>query len=143
MSLGGLNSLLFYRERPDAVCGVVVLAPYLAGSNMMKEIKKAGGINQWIPTPEKEDLIPAQEVVEQHKLWLWIKNEKNKKYLEKVYLGYGDKDVYVESIKMFENFLPAKNVVTLPGYHKLKTGIRIWTQQLKTRKETGLLSSCH
>ena len=142
LSLGGLNSLLFYREYSDDICGVVLLAPYLTGKPLDKEILSAGGIMKWQPGPESEENIIAVEVFEQQQLWLWLKEQYKNNNLKNVYLGYGKNDTYVTASNILAGLLNKNNIMLVEGGHNFKTARKIWKQQLTSRVETGLLQPC-
>ncbi len=47
ISLGGLGALLYAMEHPVDVQGLMLLAPYLGDSSLVKEIEDAGGLKLW------------------------------------------------------------------------------------------------
>lgn len=137
LSLGGLNSLMYYRFHEEDICGVVTLAPYLLNKKLARKIKENKGIKVWQPNlGEYSDVI--DERIET--LWTWLREEAD---LSKIYIGYGNKDVYVESQKVLAELLAKKNVLQVKGEHDWKTARKIWQQLLLTRKSTGLLQRCH
>ena len=142
LSLGGLNSLLFYSKQPKNICGVVVLAPYLASKSMVKEITGAGGIKKWQATQGIEKKTGEVEIIEQYKLWQWLKEQYVKNKLGQVFLGYGKQDTFVATANILASLLPVKNVTIIEGRHNLKTTKKLWQQQLLTREQTGLLKRC-
>ena len=140
VSLGGLNSLLFYRKHHKEICGVVVLAPYLADKDLTKELKLAGGIKNWHPKS-----VIDKEVINQQLqfLWVWLKEQDNKNTLSQIYIGYGDKDKYAEANEFLVARLDKKNVTVISGAHEWKTGQILWQKQLSSRTETGMLKPCN
>lgn len=136
MSLGGLNSLEYFRTHEGDICGVVALAPYILNESLISEIEQESGTDVWQPR-----LGEYKDVIEKRiqKLWLWLKNKTD---ASKIYLGYGDKDVYSSSHRVFAKYLNKNNVIEVEGKHNWKTGKKIWQQQLLTRKKTGLLQPC-
>ena len=146
VSLGGLNSLLFYEKYAKDICGVVLLAPYLGDKVVTEAIKKAGGINSWEPDKiENPEDIKNKELVDlrAQNLWRWIKQEKKNNNLKHVYLGHGKQDRYAEAHSLLANFLDNKNVTMLDGKHEWKTGRKLWQHQLATRFATDLLKPCN
>lgn len=143
VSLGGLNSLLFYKKYSKQICGVVVLAPYLAGKSLAEEITNAGGIRKWFSGPEKEKSSGEREILEQHRLWMWIKNQNRENKLGNIYLGIGKKDIYFEANNILADILRKENVTIVEGKHDLDTAREIWKKQLMTRKRTGLFRDCN
>ncbi len=142
LSLGGLNSLLFYSKHPENICGVVVLAPYLASNSMAKEILAAGGIKKWQPGSGSQKEMGEVEILEQYKLWQWLKDQQIKNKIGQVFLGYGKQDTYAAAGNILASLLPIKNVTVIEGRHNLKTAKKLWRQQLLSRKQTGLLKQC-
>jgi hypothetical protein len=139
ISLGGLNSLLYYRHRSKDICGVVILAPYLANKALTKDLLQAGSIENWQPKP-----VLHKNVIDQvlQFLWVWIKEQHLKNTLTNIFIGYGDKDPYVEADKFLVSILDKKNVTEIEGKHNWKTGRKLWQQQLQSREKTGLLQPC-
>ncbi|MDH5600104.1 MAG: alpha/beta hydrolase [Gammaproteobacteria bacterium] len=145
VSLGGLNSLLFYQKHSKNICGVVLLAPYLGDKVISKAIENAGGIDNWQPDQfDKTEDIKNKNLVDLRVqyLWQWIKKLNNKN-ISQLYLGYGNNDRYAKAHKLFAKFLAEKNVIEIQGQHNWKTGQKIWQQQLSTRDKSGLLKSCN
>ncbi|MDH5369955.1 MAG: alpha/beta hydrolase [Gammaproteobacteria bacterium] len=140
VSLGGLNSLLFYREHSKNICGVVTLAPYVANKPLIKEIQDAENIKYWVPGSVENEYAFEKKL---HFLWVWLKEQVSKNNLNNIYLGYGKQDMHIEGIKLLQNILDKKNIVTVEGGHNWETGQKIWQQQLLTRSKTGLLKPCH
>lgn len=140
VSLGGLNSLLFYQKHIKDVCGVVVVSPYIADKKLIKELKQAGGIKNWQPKPAGNKKIIEKKL---QFLWKWFQQQDIKNNLNQVFLGYGKQDRYIEAIKLFENILDMKNVAKVEGKHDWDTAQKIWQKLLASRLKTGLLQSCN
>jgi len=145
VSLGGLNSLLFYEKYAEDICGVVLLAPYLGDKVITNAIKKAGGIHRWEPDHiDNPNDIKNKELVDlrAQNLWRWIKRQKKSNTLQNIYLGHGAQDRYAEAHKLLANFLDDKNVTVIEGKHEWKTGRKLWQKQLAERSGSGLLKPC-
>lgn len=140
LSIGGLNSLLFYRKHAKDICGVVTISPYVADTELRKELEHAGSIKNWQPKSAEKMKIFNQKL---HLLWKWLQAQDSNTNLKQIFLGYGKQDRYLEEIKLLENILDKNNVVSINGYHNWASGQKIWQQQLLTRNKTGLLQSCH
>jgi len=54
-SLGGMGALLYEREYPGELTGLVLFAPFLGGKELLDEIRAAGGPRKWDPGP-----LPAE-----------------------------------------------------------------------------------
>ena len=138
-SLGGLNSLLCYQKHIRDICGVLVLSPYIADEELIKALKQAGGIKNWQPNElENKKSIEKKLLL----LWGWLQQQYSNNNLEQVFLGYGKQDRYIEAIKLFENILNKKNVVSVNGGHNWETIRKIWKRKLLTRNKTDLLQPC-
>lgn len=136
VSLGGLNTLLFYQKYEKDICGVILLAPYLADDTLVEEINEADGVINWqAQNLEKDDIV--DERIE--KLWSWLKQKSD---FSKIYLGYGKQDSFIDSSLILKSLLNNKNVTAIKGGHDWETGQSIWQQQLASRENTGLLKPC-
>lgn len=139
VSLGGLNSLLFNIKHEKDLCGVVTLAPYVANTLLVEDLRDAKDIKNWKPSTDADKLALEKRL---QQLWVWLKEQSSNNNLKKVYLGYGKQDRYVDAIKLFENILDKNHVVTVEGGHTWVTGQKIWQKQLSSRLKTGLLQPC-
>ena len=137
VSIGGLSSLVYLQHHEKALCGVVVLAPFLADDRLIKEARKFGGIKKWVPAAEKiKDSIDDQI----NSLWRWLTTKND---FSNIYLAYGKQDRFIVGSHLLETFLEPSHVVSMDGEHDWITGRKLWNEQLNTRKETGLLGSCN
>ena len=136
VSIGGLSTLTYFKEYEEDLCGVVVLAPYLADDHLTEEIKNVGGVKNWLPAGRMKDSI--DERIEE--MWLWMKVKKD---FSNIYLGYGNKDPFIAGSQFLGGFLEEENIMMVGGEHDWVTGRRIWKSQLASRMKTGLLRPCH
>jgi pimeloyl-ACP methyl ester carboxylesterase len=131
ISLGGLGSLLYTREHPGDVNGLVLLSPYLGEDDVVNEVKGAGGLAAWSPRqPPAEGDFRA--------LWLFLKGfEKPDPALPPTWLGYGTKDRLREPDEMLAAVLLPSHVFTAEGGHKWSTWRKLWEQLLATGMVPG------
>jgi pimeloyl-ACP methyl ester carboxylesterase len=120
ISLGGMGALLYASTQPEAVEGLVLLAPFLGTQGTVAEIAAAGGLGGWAAegsaatTPERQ-------------LLLWLQ-----RFLAApparpaVYLGYGLADRFVRGHTMLAERLPRDRVVTAAGGHDWETWRTLW-----------------
>ena len=139
VSIGGLNSLLFYRKHMKGLCGVVALAPYVAGGVLLEELQR-DGVDNWEPK-EVYDMMLLEKKLQF--LWAWLQQQKSDNNLKSVYLGYGKQDRFIEAIKLLESILDKNNIIAIDGGHDWETGQKVWKQQLASRQQTGLLLPCN
>ena len=140
VSLGGLNSLLFNIKHEKDICGIVALAPYVANTPLMEDLRDAKEVENWKPDSDENKLTLEKRL---QYLWVWLKEKSSKNELNNLYLGYGKQDRYIDAIKLFENILDKNHVVSVEGGHNWATGQKIWQKQLSSRFKTGLLHPCN
>lgn len=130
-SLGGFGSLIYSSEYPDDITGMVVLAPYLGGVDVIAEIEAAGGLERWRPGP-------GFEQDPHRKLWAWLK-----KYAEpdnglpQLYLGYGRDDKFAPGNALLAGILPPQHVDVVPGGHNWSTWKTLWDWALNAAFFSG------
>jgi pimeloyl-ACP methyl ester carboxylesterase len=131
ISLGGLGSVLYARDYPEDVDGLVLLAPYLGDKAVIEEVAGAGGLRSWkLPqgTPEA-DLRRA---------WAWLQG-----YAEpgsdrpELYLAFGASDRFARANGLLGEVLPRERVFTLPGGHNWRTWKRLWQAFLDSGQVPG------
>jgi esterase/lipase superfamily enzyme len=115
ISLGGLNALLYLKDRPDDICGLVLLSPYLGEKKINEEIIQAGGIEKWKPSN-------TAELNDEEKLWLWLKNSR----LNNIYLGTGSEDRFFSLQQQLAQLLPTKNTHVIKGGHRWPVWQELW-----------------
>jgi pimeloyl-ACP methyl ester carboxylesterase len=125
ISLGGLGSMIYTRDHPGEVAGVVLLAPFLGTDEVVDEVEKAGGLSRWTPQGpmEERDL---------RRLWLWLKTYKpGTPGHPPIYLAYGQRDRFARKNAMMAEVLPPDHVFVLPGRHTWRTWRRLWSAVLE------------
>lgn len=126
VSMGGLGALLYIRDYPEDIAGVVALAPFLGEADIVQEIRGAGGLWQWRPPTVSPDDFPRE-------LWQWLKV-----YLQRpdeaprLYLGYGRQDRFAPANNLLARYLPETQVLTTPGGHEWSTWRVLWQTLLQT-----------
>ena len=116
ISMGGSGALWYLKKYPSTVQGVLLLSPFIADKDVVKEVESAGGLAKWEPRSplDKKDYQRAQ--------LLWLKSYLNPNpALPVLALGFGDSDRFRLSNRMLAGILPAGRVVTVPGGHDWKT----------------------
>lgn len=131
ISLGGFGGLVYAKEHPADVAGVLALAPYLGEAAVPAAVSNAGGLARW-PAPLAD---PAADIRLQREtdLWRWLKG-----YAEPaparppLYLGYGTADRFAGSNGLLGAVLPTSRVFTTPGGHDWAPWLRLWQAMLPT-----------
>jgi pimeloyl-ACP methyl ester carboxylesterase len=124
ISLGGLGGLLYTREHPGDVWGVITLAPYLGEDEVIGEVTRAGGLAQWSPQTPPGD-------ADFRRLWLFLKGYgKPDPALPPLWLGYGRGDRLAGADGLLAKVLPADHVLLADGGHRWSTWTKLWDQFL-------------
>src|SRR5579859_6741965 len=85
ISMGGLGAVLLSRDRAPRIAGLLLLAPYLGGDAIQREITAAGGLGRWQPGP------PTSE--DDRELWRYLQAvTRTPDRPPTVYFGVGDQD---------------------------------------------------
>ncbi len=121
ISLGGLGSVIYTKEHPQEIDGIVMLAPYLGGKEIAEEIAAAGGLRAWHP---REPL----ESFDFRRLWQWLGQPNSGR--PPIYLAYGERDRFARANSLLADVLPPERVITLPGRHTWHTWSRLWSAVL-------------
>jgi pimeloyl-ACP methyl ester carboxylesterase len=123
ISMGGFGAACYAARHAGAVEGIVLLAPYLGGGVLAKEIARAGGVRQWHPGHVKDTDYARH-------LWAWIKawteQRPDASGMPKIYLGYGSADRFASANRLLGEVLPEDHVFVVPGGHNWRTWERIW-----------------
>lgn len=116
ISLGGLGAMSYAADYPQAVDGVVLLAPFLGTDEVVEEVRAAGGVRSWTaPVLDRFD-DPMRRLA--HRAWSWARTvAESAGQSPAVYLGYGDADCFVEAHAMLADAIPANRIRTCKGEH--------------------------
>jgi pimeloyl-ACP methyl ester carboxylesterase len=114
-SMGGMGVLLYEREHPGTLTGVVLFAPYLGSDGLLKEIRAAGGPRDWDPGP-----VPAEMTREnyQRQVWKMVKGWADRPDLaHRVWLVCGTDDPLMSDARLLAAALPENRFMEIPGGH--------------------------
>lgn len=123
-SLGGLGSLLYLRDHPEDLSGVLAIASFLGDDDVLREIEAAGGPRAWRPPAQI-----AQNDIGRN-IWSWLSTGAVADQKVPVYVGWGTSDDFDRSNRMLASLLPPERTFTAPGAHDMETWNRIWSQFL-------------
>ena len=123
--MGGLGSLLYTLEHPEDINGVYLISPFLGYEEIIDEIKTEGGLQRW----QSGEYSPDEDW--QRMLWHWIQEEVTSENTPPVYLGFGNKDTYVEAQKMLATALPEDRITRMSGRHDYDTFKSLWLTFLR------------
>jgi pimeloyl-ACP methyl ester carboxylesterase len=114
-SLGGMGSIMYDRAYPGNVTGMVLLAPYLGEKEIQSTVAAAGGIAKWEPPP-KPGTVNTDNF--QQELWRHVQSwSRQPAAARNVWLAYGRKDRFAESMSLLAPVLPMGHVLVREGGH--------------------------
>ena len=119
-SLGGLGSLLYLRDHPEDLSGVIALAPFLGPDDVIDEIEEAGGPRAWKPP----DIVGESDTGRE--LWSFLIPGGGLSAEVPLYLGWGTGDKFDRSNGILAELLPDGRTLAVDGAHDMGTWIRLW-----------------
>jgi len=125
VSMGGLGTLYYAKNRPETVAGVLAIAPYLGSDDVIEEIERAGGLANWTPAS------PLDPDDWERALWVWLKKcAAQQGVCPAIFLGYGEADKLARSDRLLAATLPPDHVLVVPGGHEWEPWRRIFAAQI-------------
>ncbi|MCW8196566.1 esterase family protein [Proteobacteria bacterium 005FR1] len=117
ISLGGYGTLLYMRSHPEDVSSAILIAPYLGEPGHYNYLLDPSGWDH-----------PAEGA---ENIWPWLESLPADQ-LQRVYLGYGDRDQYAEGHRLLNGLLPTGHTITVAGDHSWVTWQSLWPMLLST-----------
>ena len=114
-SMGGMGVLLYERDHPGTLTGVVLFAPFLGGNGLLEEIRAAGGARHWDPGS-----LPGEMNGEnyQRQVWKMVKGWADQPDLaRRVWLVCGTDDRLMGGVRLLAAALPENHFMEIPGGH--------------------------
>lgn len=131
ISIGGFGSLLYTKDHPGEIDGIVALSPFLGDKKLIGDIQAAGGVDNWHPeeTPMMKDFIA---------FWQWLKGYRaSDDDHPPLFLAYGRGDRFAEANDLLAEMLPADHVFHVKGGHTWRTWRRAWDAFLASEYVPG------
>lgn len=125
-SMGGMGVLLYEREHPGELTGIVLFAPFLGSNSLLNEIRSTGGLRKWNPGP-----LPAEMNRDnyQRQVWNMVKGWADRPDLaRRVWLACGTSDHLINDVRLLAPELSEAHYLELTGGHT-------WSLWLKGSKE--------
>ena len=126
ISLGGFGSLMYAKNAPDEIDGVIALAPFIASRTVLAEVAQAGGLARWQPA------LPLKADDYQRDLLLWLKGYGDPAQVRPpLFIGYGTRDRLEPFPELLNGVLPAERLLSAPGGHDWPPWKAMWDDALK------------
>jgi len=122
ISLGGFASLGVLMRQPNAIEGVLTIAPYVGQPALLKQVSAAGGVVAYAERAPPSDDLAAE-------LWLWI-GRSSPALRHKIHLYTGHDDRLITGQRLLESVLEADHVFEVPGGHDWPAWNALWTRWL-------------
>ena len=125
VSLGGLAALCYAARHEDDVEGIVLISPYPATRDVLREMEAAGGLGQWRPA------IPPEGDLERE-AWLWLAGSRAGRTPVHCYFASGDR--FAPGQRTMARALDPELVRERPGGHDWSAWRALWEEFLADRK---------
>jgi pimeloyl-ACP methyl ester carboxylesterase len=124
ISLGGLAALSYAARHEDEVAGIVLISPYPATRDVLREMEAAGGLGQWKPA------IPPEGDLERE-AWLWLAAPAGGR--PPVHCYFASDDRFAEGQRRMARALDPALVREMPGGHDWSAWRALWMEFLDER----------
>lgn len=122
-SMGGHGAVAYARKHPEKVAGVMLFAPYMGPSDVVDEVRRAGGLCRY-QAPEYVDDAAGFARAN----FGWLRRAACDEKHVSVWLAVGSSDRLLKSNRVLGDALDPDHVLVLPGGH----GWKVWTPAAST-----------
>jgi len=122
VSMGGHGAVAYARAHPEKIAGLMLFAPYMGPSEVVEEVKRAGGLCHYRPQAQEES---AEGFARAN--FGWLKQAACEEKTPQIWLAVGDHDDMRAADQLVSAALPAERVLILPGKH----GWKVWTPAVR------------
>jgi pimeloyl-ACP methyl ester carboxylesterase len=131
ISLGALAALCYAARRGDELEGVVLISPYPATREVLREVAAAGDLSHWKPA------IPPEGDLERE-AWLWLASRPaaGASHPPIVHCYFGSEDRFAAGQRMMARTLDPASVAEMPGGHDWPAWKRYWDEFLERSRAT-------
>ena len=126
ISLGALASLCYAARHESDLEGVVLISPYPATRDVLREMDDAGGLGRWKPA------IPPEGDLERE-AWLWLAERRAGSVPVHCYFASGDR--FAEGQRRMAQSLPRERVREIAGGHDWAAWRQLWSDFLVSTRE--------
>ena len=130
-SLGGLGGLIYLKEHPRDLAGVLAIAPFLGDDEVIGEIEAAGGPATWSPPGDvgKDDIGRT--------LWSWLAPGRPGAESVPLSIGWGTSDDFDRANRLLAGMLPPERVYPVSGGHDFEAWRLVWESYLDRERPCG------
>ena len=121
ISLGGFASLGLLRQQPDAIDGVLAIAPYVGRPVLLQQVAAAGGAVAYARAAHDDGAEAG--------LWTWLARAPGS-VRNKLHLYTGSEDRFIEGHRLMAALLPKDHSLELPGDHDWPVWNALWARWL-------------
>jgi len=125
ISLGGLAALSYAARHESDVEGILLISPYPATRDVLREVDAAGGLGRWQP------VIPPGGDLERE-AWLWLAASHGRGPPVHCYFASGDR--FAAGQRRMASAVAPERVREMPGGHDWAAWRALWTQFLSDSK---------
>ena len=125
ISLGALAALAYAARHEEEIEGVVLISPYPATRDVLREVDEAGGLDRWKP------VIPPEGDLERE-AWLWLAGARGGRVA--VHCYFGSQDRFAAGQRRMAQVVAAERVREMPGGHDWEAWSRFWADFLASSK---------
>lgn len=125
ISLGALASLSYAARHEPDIAGILLISPYPATREVLREMENAGGVGRWHP------VIPSQGDLERE-AWLWLADRRAGAI--PVHCCFASGDRFAEGQRLMARLLPSECVHEVSGGHDWAAWRQLWSDFLSRSK---------
>lgn len=137
VSLGGFGALLYAKEHPENISGVITIAPYLGKETITRKIATAGSVANVKDIKQgRYDYI--------YNLWAWLEMlapESGRR--PPLFLAYGTEDKFVDANNLMASHLAKGHTLTIKGKHNWTSWKQLWQKLLDNELLTAYWLHAH
>jgi len=122
ISFGGFASLGLLMRQPEAIEGVLTIAPYVGPPTLLEQVAAAGGPKAYAETAHPDADVEAQ-------LWVWLGGS-SPALRRQINLYTGSQDRLIGGQRLLATLLAADHVVEVPGDHDWPAWNALWLRWL-------------
>jgi len=130
-SLGGLGGLIYLKEQPGDLSGVLSIAPFLGDDELIREIEQSGGAAAWSAPPPVDGEDVGLTV------WRWLSAGRPGAESVPLHLGWGSRDDFDRSNRLLARMLPPERTYPVNGAHDFDAWRLVWAGFLDRARPCG------